>query len=63
VRPFSWARDLQRRLMRELSALEGARISIRFVCECRDESGVSFRASGVESWEIGADGIVRWLRR
>jgi nuclear transport factor 2 (NTF2) superfamily protein len=49
--------------MRELSALEGARISIRFVCECRDESGVSFRASGVESWEIGADGIVRWLRR
>jgi nuclear transport factor 2 (NTF2) superfamily protein len=58
-----WTRDLQRRLLRELSALEGDRISIPFACECPDESGVSVRASGVENWEIGADGIVRCLRR
>jgi len=54
-----WARELDYRLIKELWAHDGARISVRFQYEFRDDSGTWFRAHGNEQWQFDADGLMQ----
>jgi nuclear transport factor 2 (NTF2) superfamily protein len=54
-----WAVELDYRLMKELWAFTGNRISVRFEYEFRDRSGQWFRAYGNENWEFDDDGLMR----
>jgi len=54
-----WSRELDYRLVKELWASEGDRISVRFAYEFHDESGSWLRAYGNENWEFDADGLMR----
>lgn len=54
-----WAKELDYRLMKELWAFAGNRISVRFEYEWRDESGQWYRAHGNEQWEFDDDGLMR----
>src|SRR3954451_21060903 len=51
-----WARELDYRLIKELWAHDGHRISVRFQYEFHDDSGTWFRAHGNEQWEFDDDG-------
>jgi nuclear transport factor 2 (NTF2) superfamily protein len=62
VRAFlerKWARELDYRLIKELWAVEGDRIAVRFAYEWRDDSGHWFRSHGNENWEFDAQGLMR----
>lgn len=53
-----WARELDYRLIKELWAFAGARISVRFAYEYHDDRGQWFRAYGNENWQFDADGLM-----
>jgi nuclear transport factor 2 (NTF2) superfamily protein len=54
-----WARELDYRLIKEVWAFEGSRISARFAYEWRDDSGHWFRSYGNENWEFDDAGLMR----
>src|SRR6202521_2405986 len=56
-----WAKELDYRLIKELWAFEGARISVRFAYECHDDSGQWYRSYGNENWEFTEQGLM-WRR-
>jgi nuclear transport factor 2 (NTF2) superfamily protein len=53
-----WTRELDYRLVKELWAVDGHRIAVRFAYEFRDDSGQWFRAYGNENWEFDDDGLM-----
>ncbi len=54
-----WARELDYRLIKELWAVTGDRIAVRFAYEWHDDSGHWFRSYGNENWEFDANGLMR----
>ncbi len=54
-----WARELDYRLIKELWAVSGDRIAVRFAYEWHDDSGHWFRSYGNENWEFEGDGLMR----
>ena len=54
-----WQRELDYRLIKEVWAVTGNRIAVRFVYEFHDEGGQWFRAHGNEQWEFSDDGLMR----
>ncbi|MGI5213137.1 DUF1348 family protein [Plantactinospora sp. CA-290183] len=54
-----WTRELEYRLVKELWAVEGNRIAVRFAYECHDDSGSWFRSYGNENWEFDENGLMR----
>lgn len=53
-----WARELDYRLMKELWAFTGNRISVRFEYESRDADGQWWRSHGNEHWEFDEEGYM-----
>ncbi len=53
-----WARELEYRLIKELWAVTGDRIAVRFVYEWHDSAGQWFRSHGNENWRFDADGYM-----
>ena len=53
-----WARELDYRLIKELWAVEGNRIAVRFAYEWRDDSGQWYRSYGNENWEFDEAGYM-----
>lgn len=53
-----WARELDYRLIKEVWAHDGNRISVRFAYEWRDDSGHWFRSYGNENWEFDGAGLM-----
>ena len=61
VREFlarKWARELDYRLIKELWAVEGNRIAVRFCYEWHDDSGHWYRSYGNENWEFNEHGFM-----
>jgi nuclear transport factor 2 (NTF2) superfamily protein len=54
-----WNRELEYRLIKELWAYSGNRISVRFQYEYHDDSGTWYRAHGNEQWEFDDTGLMR----
>ena len=54
-----WAKELDYRLIKELWAVDGNRIAVRFAYEWHDDSGNWFRSYGNENWEFDQDGLMR----
>lgn len=54
-----WARELNYRLVKELWAVDGDRIAVRFAYEWRDEAGAWTRSYGNENWEFDGRGLMR----
>jgi nuclear transport factor 2 (NTF2) superfamily protein len=54
-----WNKELDYRLIKELWAVSGDRIAVRFAYEWRDDSGHWFRSYGNENWEFDGDGLMR----
>lgn len=54
-----WDKELDYRLIKELWAFTGNRISVRFRYEYRDDSHQWHVAYGNEQWEFEADGLMR----
>ena len=54
-----WARELDYRLIKELWAVSGDRIAVRFAYEWHDDSGHWFRSYGNENWEFDDNGLMR----
>lgn len=54
-----WNRELDYRLIKELWAYQGNRISVRFAYEWHDDSGQWYRSYGNENWEFDAQGLMR----
>ena len=55
-----WRRELHYRLMKELWAFTGNRISVRFEYEWQhSQSGQWYRTHGNEHWEFNDDGLMR----
>jgi nuclear transport factor 2 (NTF2) superfamily protein len=53
-----WARELNYRLIKELWAVTGPRIAVRFAYEWHDDSGQWFRSYGNENWQFNAQGLM-----
>lgn len=53
-----WARELDYRLIKELWAVTGDRIAVRFAYEWRDDNGQWFRSYGNENWEFAPSGLM-----
>lgn len=53
-----WAAEHDYRLIKELWAVSGARIAVRFAYEAHDGAGRWFRAYGNENWEFAPDGLM-----
>ena len=53
-----WSKELDYRLIKELWAVEGNRIAVRFAYEYHDDSGNWFRAYGNENWEFDENGFM-----
>ena len=54
-----WKKELDYRLMKELWAYAGNRISVRFEYEWRDaETGQWYRTHGNEHWEFDKEGLM-----
>ncbi len=53
-----WARELDYRLVKELWAVAGDRIAVRFAYEWHDASGSWFRSYGNENWAFDGDGLM-----
>ena len=53
-----WAKELDYRLIKELWAFTGNRISVRYAYEWHDDSGQWFRSYGNENWEFDAAGFM-----
>lgn len=54
-----WTKELDYRLMKELWAFTGNRISVRFEYEWHDAEGNWFRSHGNEHWEFNEEGLMR----
>ena len=54
-----WASELDYRLMKELWAYTGNRISVRFEYEWHDASDQWYRTHGNEHWEFDEEGLMR----
>lgn len=54
-----WNRELDYRLIKELWAVSGDRIAVRFAYEWHDDGGHWFRSYGNENWEFDGDGLMR----
>jgi uncharacterized protein len=54
-----WAKELDYRLIKELWAFHGDRISVRFQYESHDDSGNWYRSHGNEQWEFDENGLMR----
>ena len=54
-----WAKEQDYRLMKELWAYTGDRISVRFEYEWHDSTGQWYRTHGNEHWEFDPDGLMR----
>ena len=54
-----WNRELDYRLIKELWAVGGDRIAVRFAYEWHDDAGNWFRSYGNENWEFDGDGLMR----
>jgi nuclear transport factor 2 (NTF2) superfamily protein len=54
-----WQRELDYRLIKEVWAATGDRISVRFAYEFHDAAGRWFRAHGNEQWEFDEHGLMR----
>ena len=54
-----WAKELDYRLMKELWAYTGNRISVRFEYEWHDASSQWYRTHGNEHWEFDENGLMR----
>jgi len=54
-----WARELDYALRKDLWALAGSRIAVRFQYECHDASGLWWRSYGNEQWEFDDEGYMR----
>jgi nuclear transport factor 2 (NTF2) superfamily protein len=54
-----WTRELDYRLIKELWAVAGNRIAVRFASEWHDDSGSWYRSYGNENWEFADDGLMR----
>ncbi|MEV4015530.1 nuclear transport factor 2 family protein [Nonomuraea angiospora] len=54
-----WARELDYALRKELWAVLGNRIAVRFQYECHDASGQWWRSYGNEQWEFDESGLMR----
>ena len=53
-----WSKELDYRLMKELWAFTGNRISVRFEYEWHDITGQCFRTHGNEHWEFDETGLM-----
>lgn len=53
-----WNKEFDYRLIKELWAFYGHRISVRFAYEWRDDSGSWFRSCGNENWEFDEHGLM-----
>ena len=53
-----WEKELDYRLMKELWAFDGNRISVRFEYEWHNANGQWFRSHGNEQWEFDAEGLM-----
>ena len=54
-----WQRELDYRLIKELWAVDGNRIAVRFAYECHDVDGNWSRSYGNENWEFDENGLMR----
>jgi nuclear transport factor 2 (NTF2) superfamily protein len=54
-----WTRELDYRLIKELWAVSGDRIAVRFAYEWHDDGGQWFRSYGNENWEFDDNGLMR----
>lgn len=54
-----WLRELDYRLIKELWAVEGNRIAVRYAYESHDDSGNWYRSYGNENWEFTGSGLMR----
>ncbi|HKV23063.1 MAG TPA: nuclear transport factor 2 family protein [Candidatus Acidoferrum sp.] len=55
-----WSKELDYRLIKEVWAVEGNRIAVRFAYESHDDSGQWYRAYGNENWEFAASGLMQF---
>ena len=53
-----WKKELDYRLIKELWAVEGNRIAVRYAYEWHDDSGNWFRTFGNENWEFDEHGLM-----
>lgn len=53
-----WARELDYRLIKELWAVEGHRIAVRFAYEWHDDAGQWYRSYGNENWAFNEQGLM-----
>ncbi len=53
-----WIKEKSYRLIKELWAVEGNRIAVRYAYEWHDDSGNWFRSYGNENWEFDEHGIM-----
>lgn len=53
-----WKTELDYKLMKELWAFDGNRISVRFEYEWHNADGQWFRSHGNEQWEFDAEGLM-----
>ena len=54
-----WERELDYRLIKELWAVDGNRLAVRFAYEWHDDAGNWFRSYGNENWEFADNGLMR----
>lgn len=54
-----WKKELDYRLIKELWAVEGNRIAVRYAYEWHDDSGNWFRTFGNENWEFDENGLMQ----
>ncbi|MGI0018483.1 MAG: nuclear transport factor 2 family protein [Nitrosotalea sp.] len=55
-----WSKELNYKLMKELWAFSGNKISVRFEYEWKDaDTGKWMRTHGNEHWEFNADGLMQ----
>ena len=53
-----WKKELEYRLIKELWAVDGHRIAVRYAYEWHDDSGNWFRTFGNENWEFDDNGLM-----
>ena len=53
-----WKKELDYRLIKELWAVDGDRIAVRYAYEWHDDSGNWFRTFGNENWEFDDNGLM-----
>ena len=54
-----WTRELDYRLIKEVWAVSGDRIAVRFAYEWHDDSGHWYRSYGNENWEFDDRGFMK----